>query len=147
MDDTNITTDDRLRGMIWGQLVGDAAALGSHWIYNLSELEAAYPNGIHGFETPKAGHYHAGKSPGDFTHYGDAAVILLQSIASCGRFEAIHFGNQFIETMAPGKYSGYIDHATRGTQLGIHAIPELWRSRLKDHDRIHDWVEAIVSLA
>lgn len=115
MDDTNITTADRLRGMIWGQLVGDAAALGSHWIYNLSELEAAYPNGIHGFETPKEGHYHAGKSPGDFTHYGDAAMILLQSIASCGRFDAIHFGHQFIETMAPGKYSGYIDHATRGT--------------------------------
>ena len=52
----NITTADRLRGMIWGQLVGDAAALGSHWIYNLSELKVAYPNGIHGFEIPKEGH-------------------------------------------------------------------------------------------
>jgi len=47
---------DRLRGMIWGQLVGDAAALGTHWIYNLSELEAAYPNGVDGFEEPKEGH-------------------------------------------------------------------------------------------
>lgn len=115
MNDTKITKADRLRGMIWGQMVGDAAALGSHWIYNLSELESAYPDGIHGFEPPRVGHYHEGKSPGEFTHYGDAAMILLESTASCGRFDTIHFGSQFVEAMAPGKYPGYIDHATRGT--------------------------------
>ena len=115
MEDTKITTVDRLRGMIWGQFVGDATALGSHWIYNLSELNAAYPDGVHGFETPKEGHYHEGKSPGDFTHYGDAALLLLQSVADCGRFDAIHFGRQFLDVMAPGKYQGYVDHATRGT--------------------------------
>ena len=121
----NITTADRLRGMIWGQLVGDAAALGSHWIYNLSELKVAYPNGIHGFEIPKEGHYHEGNSPGDFTHYGDAAVILLQSVASCGCFNAIHFGSLFTETMSLGKYPGYIDHATRGTIENKHNFENL----------------------
>lgn len=115
MNEENITTADRLRGMIWGQFVGDAAALGSHWIYNLSELESTYPDGVHGFEVPKAGHYHEGKTAGDFTHYGDAAFLLLQSVAACGNFDVVHFGHRFMEIMAPGVYKGYIDHATRGT--------------------------------
>ena len=33
-----------------GQFVGDAAALGTHWIYNLTELQRLYPSGIGGFE-------------------------------------------------------------------------------------------------
>ncbi len=106
---------DRLRGMIWGQMVGDAAALGTHWIYNLSELEAAYPEGVEGFEAPKEGHYHFGKSVGDQTHYGDGALILLRSIAEEGCFDELNFGLGFIEALNPETYEGYVDHATRGT--------------------------------
>ena len=36
----NITIEDRLRGAVWGQFVGDAAALGTHWIYDLEELRS-----------------------------------------------------------------------------------------------------------
>ena len=71
------TLEDRLRGAIWGQLVGDAFCLGSHWIYNLTELENAFPGGVHGFETPREGHYHFGKQPGDQTLYGDGALVML----------------------------------------------------------------------
>ena len=52
-----------MRGAIWGQLVGDAYCLGTHWIYDLDELKQAYPGGVHGFEAPAADHYHAGKAP------------------------------------------------------------------------------------
>ena len=101
--------------MIWGQFVGDASALGTHWIYNLSEMKAAFPVGVFGFESPREGHYHAGKSPGDQTHYGDAALIVLESVATHGRFEVADFGARFFDKMNPDRYRGYIDHATRGS--------------------------------
>lgn len=111
--ETKPSLESRLRGMIWGQFVGDAACLGTHWIYNLSELQAAYPNGIHGFEVPREGHFHAGKQRGDQTHYGDAALILLESIAAKGALDVTDYGSRFVEFA--GSYTGYIDHATRGT--------------------------------
>ena len=111
----DISVEDRLRGAIWGQFVGDAAALGTHWIYDLAERRQLYPLGVSGFEAPKEGHYHFGKKPGDQTHYGDGALIFLESIAREGRFDARAFGRSFVENFAPGVYSGYIDIATRGT--------------------------------
>src|SRR5271166_2352818 len=77
----NISIGDRFRGAVVGQFVGDAAALGTHWIYNLTELQQLYPSGVSGFEAPKEGHYHFGKKPGDQTHYGDGALVLLESLA------------------------------------------------------------------
>lgn len=106
---------DRLRGMVWGQFLGDAAALGSHWIYNLTELKEKFPAGLEGFESPREGHYHWGKAPGDLTHYGDAALVLLESLAETGEFDPVAYGARFLEKMAPGNYTGYVDSATRGT--------------------------------
>jgi hypothetical protein len=34
---------DRLSGMVWGSLAGDAACLGSHWVYGLKELARLFP--------------------------------------------------------------------------------------------------------
>lgn len=107
--------EDRFRGAIWGQFVGDAAALGAHWIYNLSELERTYPDGIHGFEAPAEGHYHLGKHPGDQTHYGEAALLLLESVAELGRFDPRDFGRRFVARFGSPNYRGYLDKATRGT--------------------------------
>jgi ADP-ribosylglycohydrolase len=111
----NAYLEDRLRGAVWGQFVGDAAALGTHWIYGLAELQKLYPGGIHGFEAPQEGHYHFGKKPGDQTHYGDGALVLLESLAEEGQFDARAFGRSFVEAFRTDTYSGYIDKATRGT--------------------------------
>src|SRR5688572_10477103 len=116
--------EDRLRGAIWGQFVGDAAALGTHWIYNLTEMKRAYPGGVQGFETPLEGHYHYGKHPGEFTHYGDAALLMLESVAGLGRFDAIDFGRRFVGKFGSGAYKGYIDKATRGTLENKAAFEE-----------------------
>lgn len=110
----SISTEDRLRGAVWGQFVGDAAALGTHWIYDLTELKQLYPS-IKGFEPPEDDHYHFGKKPGDQTHYGDGALVLLESLAKEGKFDAKSFGRSFVEAFRPGVYSGYIDHATSDT--------------------------------
>ena len=117
---------DRFRGALWGQFVGDAFCLGSHWIYDLAELARRFPGGVTGFETPAEGHYHAGKRSGDLTHYGDAALVLLRSVAELGRFDAADFGTRFVALFGSDDYHGYRDHATRGTL-------EKYRAFLKDH--------------
>ena len=109
------TLADRMRGAIWGQFIGDAACMGSHWIYDLAELAWRFPAGVNGFETTREGHYHFGKQPGDQTHYGDAALLLLESVAKQGRFLAEDFGCRFIALMSSDSYGGYRDHATKGT--------------------------------
>ena len=110
-----VTTEDRLRGAVWGQFVGDAAALGTHWIYKLSELSARFPGGVFGFEAPAVGDYHKSKKPGDQTHYGDGALVLLESIAEHGGFDPRVFGNRFVETFGSPHYNDYLDWATQRT--------------------------------
>ena len=110
-----VTAEDRLRGAVWGQFVGDAAALGAHWFYDLSELSARFPGGVFGFEAPAAGDYHESKKPGDQTHYGDGALVLLESIAEYGSFGPRTFGNRFVETFGSAHYRDYLDWATQGT--------------------------------
>jgi ADP-ribosylglycohydrolase len=106
---------DRVRGAIWGQLVGDAYCLGTHWIYDLDEMKQTYPGGIHGFEIPAAGHYHAGKVAGEPTHYGDAALLLLQSVAERGEEDAQDFGQRFVTHFGSADYRGYLDHSMKDT--------------------------------
>ncbi|MFP4158056.1 MAG: ADP-ribosylglycohydrolase family protein, partial [Opitutales bacterium] len=112
MDEKNLK--ERIEGMIWGQLIGDAFCLGTHWIYNLHDLKSDYPE-LRGFESPRPGHYHEGKEPGDFTHYGDAALLLLESVAESGRLHAVDYGRRFVAHFGGSDYRGYLDSATRGT--------------------------------
>jgi ADP-ribosylglycohydrolase len=105
---------DRAKGAIVGQFIGDAMALGSHWHYNLLERDRLYPGGITGFERPAPGHYHAGRDPGDPTHYGDAAMLLLESLVADRGFDARGFGRRFVRAFDAG-YAGYRDKPTRLT--------------------------------
>jgi ADP-ribosylglycohydrolase len=52
---------------------------------------------------------------GDQTHYGDGALVLLESLAREGKFDEKAFGRRFVETFRPDAYFGYIDKATKGT--------------------------------
>ena len=105
---------DRVEGMIWGQFLGDAMCLGTHWIYNLEDLKTFYPD-LKGFEQPRAGHYHAGKKPGELTHYGEAALVLLESVAENGGLDIADYCQRFFSHFASPDYRGYLDSATRGT--------------------------------
>jgi len=124
MLDTEPTLGQRLRGAVWGQFVGDAYCLGCHWIYNLSELDRTFPEGISGFEIPAEGHYHEGKRSGDATHYGDAALLLLESVVEKKGVDVADFGSRFTERMAPPQYTGYVDGATRGTLENMLSFEE-----------------------
>nr|WP_281382937.1 ADP-ribosylglycohydrolase family protein [Prosthecobacter dejongeii] len=113
-----------LRGALWGQFIGDAAALGTHWIYDLADMGRKFPQGVHGFETPLKGHYHEGKKSGDQTHYGDAALLLLESLAACGgRFRENDFGMRFQSFFGSANCRSYRDHATRETLEHLQQQP------------------------
>ena len=114
---------NRATAAIWGQFIGDAAALGTHWIYDLEDLNARHPGGIEGFESPAPDHYHAMKQSGDQTHYGDAALLLLESVADQGRFDEGDFGQRFVSFFADPACRSYRDKATRGTLENLAARP------------------------
>lgn len=128
-----ITLASRLTAAIWGQFVGDAAALGTHWIYDLDEMAAKFPKGIHGFETPQKSHYHEGKVSGDQTHYGDAALMLLESLAACrGEFRESDFAIRLTGFFGNPLCKSYIDHATRETMQRLEDDSENFQNGSDD---------------
>ncbi|MES2594224.1 MAG: ADP-ribosylglycohydrolase family protein [Verrucomicrobiota bacterium] len=123
----------RLYAAIWGQFLGDAAALGTHWIYDLEDMTARYPGGIEGFELPKPGHYHDAKQSGDQTHYGDAALLLLESMAACGGdFREQDFGMRVTSFFGSPVCKSYRDHATLETLEHLAAHPENFQNGAND---------------
>jgi ADP-ribosylglycohydrolase len=80
----------------------------------LEDLKTFYPD-LKGFEQPRVGHYHAGKKPGELTHYGEAALLLLESVAENGRLDVADYGRRFFTHFTSPSYRGYLDSATRGT--------------------------------
>lgn len=123
-----------LHGALWGQFVGDAAALGTHWIYDLNAMARQFPGGIQGFETPGKGHYHEGKQSGDQTHYGDAALLLLESVAACGEFRESDFGMRFEAFFRRPGCKSYRDHSTRETLANLDAQPGNYQNGADDDE-------------
>lgn len=106
--------NERKRGAIWGQLIGDAMALGTHWIYSAGKMRDEYPE-VKGFETPKPSHYHEGKPVGSSTHLGEGCRLMLQSMVACKKFDAADFSKRFRDFFGSPSYKGYIDRPTRAT--------------------------------
>jgi len=71
------------RDLVLPSFLGDALALGPHWIYDPAQIAGWYPGGILSYDAPHS-QYHPGKQAGDLTHYGDQALVLLQSLAEAG---------------------------------------------------------------
>jgi ADP-ribosylglycohydrolase len=127
------TLPSRLHAAVWGQFLGDAAALGAHWIYDLKEMANRYHDGIHGFEKPVAGHYHAGKEAGDQTHYGDAALLLLESLAACGGgFREADFAGRLLSLFGSPVCQSYRDKATRSMIARLAEKPDDFQNGSED---------------
>ncbi len=108
----NQDPQDRLRGSVWGMVVGDAYCLGAHWIYDEAAFVERFPDGPAGFDTPAAGHYHAGKRAGDLTHYGDGARLLLRTLAEHGP-DRDAYGRALVAFYEAPKPGRYVDKPTR----------------------------------
>ena len=99
------------KAMVLGAFVGDALALGVHWVYNTRVIDKKFGT-VDQYHDPLTS-YHTGKQKGDFTHYGDQMLVLLTSLAACGGFDLDHFANAWREFF--DDYNGYFDQATKAT--------------------------------
>lgn len=106
---------DRLLGMLWGAYVADAYSLGAHWMYDVEEIKDSALS-YEGYNDPLT-EYHNDKKAGDFTHYGDQSLWLLESIALENQFNLSSFSKRWKEYMI--QYSGYVDGASSATLLGL----------------------------
>lgn len=105
-------------GALWGSFVADAFSMGPHWIYDIDALRENYGS-ISGYTRPKVMDYHAGREPGDFTHLGDQALLLLESIRHRGGFDRDGWAADWRSYFE--HYDGYFDAATKQTLRHLQA--------------------------
>ncbi len=99
------------KGMVLGSFVGDAMSLGPHWVYNTNVIDKKFGR-VEQYLDPLAS-YHAGKQKGDFTHYGDQALLLLVSVSASSGFDRAAFAQAWQAFF--DDYQGYRDKATQTT--------------------------------
>jgi ADP-ribosylglycohydrolase len=102
--------------MVLGSFLADSLSLGVHWIYDTARIKKEFGR-VESLLKPLPDSYHPTKEKGDFTHYGDQALVLLQSIASKGEFDLQDFSSRW-QTLFKD-YHGYYDHATKATLYNL----------------------------
>lgn len=100
-----------------GAFIGDALALGPHWIYDTEKIKKAFGE-INGIVEPLEDTFHKTKEKGEFTHYGDQMLMLAEYMISHEEdFNKEVFLKFYYDWMQ--KYDGYLDHATKETLKNI----------------------------
>jgi ADP-ribosylglycohydrolase len=100
-----------INNAIIGAFVADAYCLGSHWIYDESQLKDL-PVDWEDLNAPQA-MWHKGKEKGDFTHYGDHGKWLFEYIQNNNRFDPSEYAVFWVKKMKD--YQGYVDGSSRET--------------------------------
>eukprot|EP01095_Lingulamoeba_sp_RSL-Kostka_P005805 TRINITY_DN1763_c0_g1_i6.p1 TRINITY_DN1763_c0_g1~~TRINITY_DN1763_c0_g1_i6.p1 ORF type:complete len:246 (-),score=81.07 TRINITY_DN1763_c0_g1_i6:590-1327(-) len=125
--------DEYIKGAILGSFFADSLALGAHWVYDSVKLKNSVGNaevesdstihtgGLRILIDPMAP-YHPKKSKGNFTHYGDQALILLKSISNSNEdredyenneFDICEFAKCWFQALRGDNFDGYLDSATK----------------------------------
>jgi len=107
------------RDLVLPAFFGDALALGAHWIYDAEDIDAHFPDGVTNYADPQSA-YHPGKKAGDFTHYGDQTLVLLESLVRHGGFDHAGWRSDWLAYWQ-GQPSSYLDGATRHTLENLSA--------------------------
>ena len=102
--------------MVRASFAADALALGGHWVYNAGVIAKKFGR-LDSMQAPLGKSYHSTKKAGDFTHYGDQTLVLLESVAREGRFDLAAFAHDW-QALFDG-YDGYFDHATKDTLINF----------------------------
>lgn len=101
----------KTEGALWGAFCADAYALGAHWVYDCEVIEAAALD-WQSHNRPLTA-YHGEKEAGEFTHYGDQMLWLLESVAEQKGFDLDLHARRWHRRMQ--QYGGYVDGASRAT--------------------------------
>jgi len=121
----------RAHSMLLGSLVGDAASMGFHWLYDQEQIKTVAGDNVT-FRSPNRSDYqdkgyfaHEGKRAGQPSQYGAQLLSMVDSIARKGRFELPDYVQSFREWFDyGGKWVGYIDHPTKTTLQNIAKAEE-----------------------
>lgn len=105
---------------IEGAFVADAYSLGSHWIYDETQLKNL-PIDWEKLNAPQA-MWHKGKEEGDFTHYGDHEKWLYEYIQEHEHFDPSEYAAFWISKME--NYQGYVDTSSRETLAILKNNPQ-----------------------
>ena len=104
---------ERKKAMLLGSFLGDAFVLGAHWIYNVKVIGARFGQYDAPHE-PLPGGWHTGKHLGDYTHYGDQALLLFDYLKEQqGGYTDDGFRTAWQHYMS--SYGGYMDMASKGS--------------------------------
>ncbi len=107
-----MTLEQRTDGMLLGAFVGDALALGPHWVYDRKQIMEKLGR-VTGYREP-ATQYHPGKRAGDYTHLGDQMLVLHRSLAaSGGKLEPVAFMKSWLAFWNDPATKSYQDKATK----------------------------------
>jgi len=108
---------EQIKTSILSALVCDSYSLGSHWVYDEEQLK----NLAIDWEQLNAPQslWHKGKESGDFTHYGDQTLFLLEFLKENGHFNKKDYYKFWKENMS--NYGGYIDGSSREALQNIGA--------------------------
>jgi ADP-ribosylglycohydrolase len=98
--------------VVLASFVADSLSLGVHWIYDASKIANEY-GWVETFIKPQEDSYHPTKDRGEFTHYGDQQLVLLESVAASNGFDLNDFSARWQKLFED--YNGYFDGATKGT--------------------------------
>jgi ADP-ribosylglycohydrolase len=107
-----------IKDAIVAAFTADALSLGVHWVYDISEIEAKYGR-LTSMVKPELALYHKPKQKGEFTHYGDQMMVLLESVTESSGFNLIHFSSTWQKMFQ--SYDGYMDHATKETMQNFNS--------------------------
>lgn len=120
----------RVKASVLAAFIADALSLGAHWIYDTAVIKNDI-GAIRSYHDPIAP-FHKGKTAGEFTHYGDQMLVLLQSLKNKNGYHAGSFSDTWRTFF--GAYTGYFDHATKDTLKNLeHGLgPEECGSESED---------------
>jgi ADP-ribosylglycohydrolase len=108
---------ERYEGLLYGAFVADSLALAPHWIYDQAEIQERFGE-VRDLHAPSSDGYHGDKERGDQTHYGDQALVLLESLeATGGKFQLDDFARRWRQYWQESE--SYRDRATKETLVRI----------------------------
>lgn len=113
-------------------LIGDALALGPHWVYDQSKIESQFGR-VDRFHPPLTA-YHPGKAAGDLTHYGDQILVLLRSIQRLGRWDLATYAADWRAYWEDPATISYRDGATRETLANLQSGVSFEKAASHSHD-------------
>jgi len=103
---------DNAHAMVMAAFAADSLALGVHWIYNTNVIDRKVGR-VEKLLKPIVKSWHPNRDLGEFTHYGDQTLVVLESVAACGNFDLEDFARRWQAIFKD--YDGYVDQATKAT--------------------------------